>query len=215
MLKLIICLGGILLILLIAELLSERKLLRGEYLRKFVHITAGTFIAFWPWLISWRTIQFLSLIMILVMVTNKYIGFFNYHGKVRRPSYGDYFFAAAIFISATISHNKIFFALAILEVALADGLAAVAGIGLGKKWEYKVLGSKKTVVGTSVFWIASTMILTAGLLAAHDLFTFRDYYYLLLLLPPGLTVLENIAVYGVDNLVIPVFLIIILRLVHS
>src|SRR3954462_13360421 len=107
MLKLIICLGGILLVLLVAELLSERRLLKGEYLRKFVHITTGTFIAFWPWLISFRTIQFLSLLMILVMFTNKNIGFFNYHGKVRRPTYGDYFFALAIFISAAISHNKI------------------------------------------------------------------------------------------------------------
>src|SRR4051812_4808761 len=130
MLKLIICLGGILLILLIAELLSERKILRGEYLRKLVHIASGTFIAFWPWLLGWRAIQILALLMILVMLTNKYVGFFNYHGKVRRPTYGDYFFALAIFICATISHNKIFFALAILEVAIADGLAAIAGIGL-------------------------------------------------------------------------------------
>ncbi len=214
MLKLIICLGGILLILLIAELLSERKILKGEYLRKFVHIASGSFIAFWPWLLSWRTIQILSLLMVLVMVTNKYIGFFNYHGKVRRPTYGDYFFALAIFISAIISHNKIFFALAILEVALADGLAAIAGIGFGKRWEYKVLGNKKTVIGSMAFWIASASILTAGLLAAHDVFTFRDYYYLLLLLPPGLTVLENLAAYGVDNLVIPIFLIIVLRLVQ-
>jgi phytol kinase len=215
MLKLIVCLGGILLILLIAELLSEKKLLRGEYLRKFVHIAAGTFIAFWPWLLSWRTIQVLGLLMILVMLTNKYIGFFNYHAKVRRPTYGDYLFAAAIFISAIISHNKIFFALAILEVAVADGLAAVTGISLGKRWEYKVLGSKKTIVGSMVFWIASASILTAGLLAAHDIFTFRDYYYLLLLLPPGLTLLENLSAYGVDNLVIPIFLIVILRLVQS
>lgn len=214
MLKLIICLGGILLILLIAELLGERKLLKGEYLRKFVHIASGSFIAFWPWLLSWRTIQALSLLMLLVMVTNKYIGFFNYHGKVRRPTYGDYFFALAIFISAIISHNKIFFALAILEVALADGLAAVAGIGFGKRWEYKVLGNKKTVIGSMAFWIASASILTAGLLAAHDVFSFRDYYYLLLLLPPGLTILENLAPYGVDNLVIPIFLIIVLRLVQ-
>lgn len=214
MLKLIICLGGILLILLLAELLSERKILKGEYLRKFVHIASGSFIAFWPWLLSWRAIQILSLVMVLVMVTNKYIGFFNYHGKVRRPTYGDYFFALAIFISAIISHNKIFFALAILEVALADGLAAIAGIGFGKRWEYKILGNKKTVIGSMAFWIASASILTAGLLAAHDVFTFRDYYYLLLLLPPGLTVLENLAAYGVDNLVIPIFLIIVLRLVQ-
>jgi len=214
MLKLIICLGGVLLILLIAELLSERKLLKGEYLRKFVHIAAGTFMAFWPWLLSFRTIQILSLLMILVMVANRYIGFFNYHGRIRRITYGDYFLAAAVFISALISHNKIFFALAILEVALADGLAAIVGSGYGKKWEYKVFKSKKTVIGSMVFWIVSASILTAGLLAAHDVFSFRDYYYLLLLLPPGLTILENLAPYGLDNLLVPIVLIAILRLVQ-
>lgn len=215
MLKLIICIGGLFLILLVAELLNERKLLKGEYLRKFVHIAAGAFIASWPWLISWGWIELLSLLMIAVMLTNKRVRFFSYHGKVRRPTYGDYFFAAAIFISALISQNKIFFALAIMEMAVADGLAAIAGIGSGKQWEYKVLGNKKTVIGSMMFWIASASILTAGLLAAHNLFTFTDYYYLLLLMPPALTLLENIAPYGLDNLAIPVFLIIVLRLVQS
>ena len=194
MLKVFICLAGIFLILLVAELLSERKILKGEYLRKFVHIASGSFIAFWPWLISWRLIQILSLLMLLIMLTNKYIGFFSYHGRVRRITYGDYFFA-----------------LAILEVALADGLAAVAGIGFGRGWEYKVWGVKKTVIGTMVFWIISAAILTPGLLAEHAIFSFKDYYYLLLLLPPALTLLENFALYGADNLLIPIGLIIILR----
>lgn len=214
MLKLIICLAGILLILLIAELLRNKKILKGEYLRKFVHIAAGTFIAFWPWLIGRRTIEIIALLMICVMIVNRYTRFFNYHGRPHRITYGDYFLAAAIFISALISHNKIFFALAILEVALADGLAAIAGIGLGKKWEYKVLDSKKTLIGSMIFWITSATILTAGLLAAHDYFSFKDYYYLLLLLPPGLTALENISPFGLDNLLIPVVLIAILRSVQ-
>lgn len=215
MLKVFICLAGILLILLAAESLRERRILKGEYLRKSVHIAAGTFIAFWPWLISWHTIQVLSLLMVIIMLTNRYIGFFNYHGKVRRITYGDYFFALAILVCSLIAHNKIFFAVAILEVALADGLAAIAGIGFGRKWEYKIWGVKKTVIGTMVFWIISASILTPGLLAAHDVFSFKDYYYLLMLLPPGLTLLENFAVYGADNLLVPLGLIIILRLVQS
>lgn len=211
MLKVFICLAGILLILLVTELLREYKVLKGEYLRKSVHIAAGCFIAFWPWLISWRSIQAISLLMVMVMLGNKYMRFFNYHGRVRRVTYGDYFFALAIFVCSLITDDKIFFAVAILEVALADGLAAIAGIGLGRKWEYKVWGVKKTVIGTMVFWIVSASILTPGLLAAHDVFSFKDYYYLLLLLPPGLTLLENFAIYGADNLLVPLGLIVVLR----
>jgi dolichol kinase len=215
MLNLIICLGGIFLVLLIAEMLSDRKLLKGEYLRKFVHIVSGAFIAFWPWLISWRSIQILSVLMLLAMLANRYVRIFSYHGRIRRPTYGDYFFALAILISSLISSEPIFFALAILELAVADGLAAVFGIAYGKKWEYRVFGHKKTVIGTMVFWMSSMIIITMGLLAAHNLFTFKEYYYLILLLPPALTLIENVAPYGLDNLLVPIFVIAVLRAVQG
>lgn len=215
MLALIVCLAGIFLLLLLADWLASKKYLKGEFHRKFLHITAGSFIAFWPWLISWRWIQILGLAMLAVMAANRKYGFLKYHGRVRRVTYGDIFFALAIFISASITTNKSFFAVAILEVALADGLAAVAGIADGKGWEYKVFGYKKTVIGSMVFWLASIEILTAGLLGAHDVFSFQSYYYLLLLLPPVLTVLENLAIFGIDNLVLPLVTIFILRLFQS
>jgi len=215
MLNLIICIIGLGVLLLLAEWLGEHKILKGEYQRKFLHITSGAFIASWPWLISWRTIQVVSLLMLVIMAANHYFGLFNYHKRIGRVSYGDIFLGLAVLLSSVLTHNKIFFALAILEVAVADGLAALAGNSYGKEWTYKVLGYKKTLIGTMVFWIATVSILTPGLLAAHDIFSFKDYYYLLLLLPPALTLVENVAVFGVDNLIIPVFLILVLRLVQS
>jgi len=216
MLAVIACLGGLLALLIITELLYKHKLLKGEYHRKFLHITAGSFIAFWPWLISWRSIQILGVLMLLVILANRYSTFFNYHGRrLGRTTYGDIFLALAILVCAFITHNRIFFALAILEVALADGVAAIAGLAYGKGWDYKVFGCKKTVIGTMAFWIITASILPAGLLAAHNIFSLKDYYFLLLLLPPALTILENLAVFGIDNIVIPVALIIILRLVQT
>jgi dolichol kinase len=212
MLAVIVCILGLAFLLLLTELLATRKILKGEYLRKFFHITAGTFIAFWPWLVSWRSIQILSVLMLGVMLANRFFGLSSYHGKIRRVTYGDMFFAVAILICSFVTTNKIFFALAILEVALADGLAAVAGISIGKRWEYKVFGYTKTVIGTMVFWIVTVEILTAGVLAAHDLFSYQDYFYLLLLMPPLLTILENLAVFGIDNLIIPLLTIAILRM---
>ena len=64
MLAVIACLAGVALILIIAEILWRKKILRGEYQRKFVHILAGTFIAFWPWIITFRQIQIISLLML-------------------------------------------------------------------------------------------------------------------------------------------------------
>jgi dolichol kinase len=212
MLALIACVTGLLVLLTITELLGKYKILKGEYLRKFFHITAVSFIAFWPWLISWRQIQVLAVGIFLIMCAGRYVRPLSYHGRVRRVTYGDMFLAAAIFICSIIAHDKIFFAIAILEVALADGLAAVLGQTYGKSWGYKVFGYTKTVVGTMVFWLVTIEILTAGVLAAHELFSFQDYYYLLLVLPPILTILENLAVFGIDNLIIPIITIAALRL---
>jgi dolichol kinase len=211
MLAFLACIAGLFTLLVLAELLGTRRILKGEYQRKFIHITAGSFIAFWPWLLSWRQIQVLSILMLLVILAGRYRNILSYNGHVHRVTYGDIFFAMAILICSFISGNKVFFAVAILEVAVADGLAAVAGISYGKRWEYKVFKYKKTVIGSMVFWIASAEILAAGLLAAHNIFSYQSYFYLLLLLPPFLTLLESLAIYGIDNLVIPVATVLILR----
>lgn len=211
----IVCLLGLFVLLVLTELLGNHKILKGEYLRKFFHITAGSFIAFWPWLIGWGTIQVLAIVMLAAMLANRFLGLSSYHGKIRRVTYGDMFLALAILICSFITTNNTFFAIAILEVALADGLAAVVGISYGKQWGYKVFGYTKTVIGTMVFWIVSVEILTAGVLAAHNLFSYNDYYYLLLLLPPVLTILENLALLGIDNLIIPILTILVLRLFQT
>ena len=71
MLNLFACLGGLLIILLISELIHRNKILKGENERKFVHICAGTYIAFWPWLISWKSIQLIGIAMIIVVLLNR------------------------------------------------------------------------------------------------------------------------------------------------
>lgn len=215
MLALFDCVVGLFLLLVITELLGKYKILKGEYLRKFFHITGGSFIAFWPWLVSWQTIQILAVGMLAVMLAGRFFGLLRYHGRIRRVTYGDIFLALAILLCSLVTANKIFFAIAILEVALADGLAAVVGISYGKRWGYKVFGYTKTVIGTMIFWIVSIEIITAGVLASHNLFTYQDYYYLLLLVPPVLTTLENLAVLGIDNLIVPLLTIAILRLFQA
>jgi dolichol kinase len=212
MLAVIACLAGLFALLVLTEVLGERKILKGEYLRKFFHITAVSFIAFWPWIITWHQIQFLAVCMLAVILAGRYFGVLRYHKRIHRITYGDIFLALAILICSFITQEKVFFAIALLQVALADGLAAVVGISYGKKWGYKVFGYTKTVIGTMVFWIVSVEILTAGLLAAHNLFSYQDYFYLLLILPPVLTIMENLAVLGIDNLVIPLLTIAILKL---
>lgn len=62
------------------------------------------------------------------------------------------------------------------------------------------------------FWVVSICVLGIGLLAAHSLIPFGQYVILLIALPPILTFVENIGVFGSDNLLIPIVAILALRL---
>jgi len=211
----VFCLGVIAIILALSKYLEDKKILKGENLRKFIHISIGCFVASWPWIIGWSTIQALSLLMLLVVFANHYHTIFKFNKHLNRTTYGDYFFALAIYICASITTNKFFFAMAILNMALADGLAAVVGKNYGKHYEYKVFGQTKSLIGTMTFWITSVYILGSGMLFAHNYIPYSNYYWVILLLPPALTLLENLSVYGSDNLVVPVTVILVLKLAQG
>ena len=169
MLAILVCLSGIFALLLISELLGRKKVMRGDPQRQFVHITAGSFIAFWPWLVSFDTIAWLGLAMLAVVLLNRRKKLAYFYSEVGRKSYGDIFYALAVVITALIADEKSFFALAILTMAIGDGLANVVGQRYGKKWRYQILGHSKTVLGSMTVWLVSLSVLGVGLLFAQDL----------------------------------------------
>lgn len=218
MLKVIACIAGIFLILLAAEILWRKKILLGENQRKFVHILVGTFAAFWPWILSWEQIQMLGLVMTAGVLLNRRHTTLHFLGGIRiRHNYGDVFLPLAIVIASLVTTNQVFFAIAILHVSLADGLAAVVGTNFGKYWKYKILKNSKTVLGTMTFWLVSICILGLGILGlgvlpSQDIFAYSNYALLLLLLPPILTLVENVVGYGMDNIAVPAAVLIGLNL---
>jgi dolichol kinase len=214
MLAVIVCLAGVFALLAIAEYMARQKWLKGENLRQFVHITVGSFVAFWPWLIGWSTIQIHGTAMLAVVILNRSRRgrFFHFNKVTKRETYGDIFFALAIIACALLTTDKIFFALAILNLSLADGLAAVVGLNFGKRWRYKVYYHTKTVLGSMAFWLVSICVLGVGLLFAHNVIDFTHYALLVVFLPPLLTALENVCMLGLDDLVIPLAVLLFLRL---
>jgi dolichol kinase len=211
MFVILLSLSAVLAVLLIDEILWRKKIIHGELKRKLVHITVMTFVAFWPWIMSWKAIQLIGIAMVLVLLVNRQIKVLHYLGGIRQQTYGDVFLALAITTTALITDEKVFFAIAMLHVALADGLAAIIGTKFGRNWRYKVFGQTKTIVGSMTFWTVSLLILGIGLLAAHDLIPYSSYIILLIALPPLLTAIENLAVLGTDNLAIPIAVVIALQ----
>ena len=194
----------------IGENVHKNRLMNAENQRKLIHITTAAFIATWPWLIGWTSIQVIGTLLLIGVLVNRSIAFFSFNHKNRQESYGDIFLALAVILVPALTHDKVFFAVAMLSVALADGLAAVAGTNFGQKWRYKVFGQTKTVVGTMTFWLVSLCVIGAGVLFVRPLINFNDYLLLLLVLPPILALLENFAKYGSDNLIIPIAIIVAL-----
>jgi dolichol kinase len=215
MLAVILSLFAVFAVLLVNEALWRKKTIHGELKRKLVHITVTTFAAFWPWVMSFKAITLVGIAMVIVLLVNRQLKLLHYLGGIRQKTYGDVFLALALTATALITNQKIFYMVALLHVALADGLAAIIGTKFGSKWQYKVFGQTKTVIGSMTFWLVSLCILGGGLLPAHLLIPVNHYALLLIFLPPILTLVENIAVLGTDNVAVPIAVIIALRLASA
>jgi dolichol kinase len=112
-------------LLLLSEWGWRNHWLHGEVGRKFVHVTVGTFVAFWPYFLDWTEIRLLSLAFFVVVLASMHLGVFKAIGSVQRPTYGEIFFALSVGLLTIITTSKGIYAAAILQMALADGFAAI------------------------------------------------------------------------------------------
>ena len=79
-------------ILLVAnELWWRRKKVQDEFSRKFIHITVGSFVAFWPFFLDWNDIKLLSIAFIVVVLASKQLKVFQAIHSVQRPTHGELF----------------------------------------------------------------------------------------------------------------------------
>lgn len=193
-------------ILLYAEWLSRAKQIHAELTRKLVHVAVGTFVAFWPFFLSWRQIELLSLAFFVVVSISIRWNVFQAIHAVKRNMVGELLFALVIGMLAAISPSKWVFLTAMLHLSIADGLAAVIGLGWGDSNSYKVFGKTKSIAGSVTFLICSLLIMMAyGLFAGSS-----TSFFTLLWLPLLATAAENIAVYGTDNLIMPMLIALVL-----
>lgn len=193
-------------VLVFAEYLSRAKQIHAELTRKLVHVAVGTFVAFWPFFLSWREIQILSIMFFAVICVSIKFNIFSSIHAVKRSIAGELLFALVIGLLALISTNKWIFMAAMLHLSVADGLAAVCGLLWGDKNSYKVFGRTKSVAGTAAFLGVSYLIMIVYAVFAHSATSLGTYMWLPLLA----TATENLAVQGTDNLVMPMLIALVL-----
>lgn len=197
-------------LLVIAEVIKRKTKLNAEVARKFVHITVGTFVAFWPFFMPYNIIYLICVAFIAVIVLTRWIGLFPSIHKVHRRTFGDIFFPVGIAATLWLANDPWIFTAAILHLSLADGFAALAGEKFGKTNAYKILGYKKTLAGNAAFFVISVGIITG--LAWFEPGEFAVISAPLLLLVPVLaTLIESVAVKGTDNILVPILLTLLLN----
>jgi len=189
-------------VLLAGELAWRKHWVRGEVGRKFVHITVGSFVACWPWYMSWHDIRLLSLAFLVVVMVSDRLKLFKAIHSAQRPTFGEICFAFSVGALTYITHDKAIYTAAILQMSLADGFAAIVGTRFGQGNRYRLLGHTKSIAGSLSFFVVSLAILcgyvfwndtTAGIL-------------LVVLAAATATILESIATWGLDNLLVPLFI---------
>ena len=187
-------------LLLLSEWGWRKHWLHGEVGRKFVHVTVGTFVAFWPYFLDWTEIRLLSLAFFVVVLASMHLGVFKAIGSVQRPTYGEIFFALSVGLLTIITTSKGIYAAAILQMALADGFAAIIGGRFGTENKYHLYGRTKSLAGSATFFVISL-----ALLIGYSQFSDNGLIWQYVVIGSlGATLLENIAALGFDNLLVPV-----------
>lgn len=202
------------LLLLVTEQLWRTKKIQVEVSRKLVHMGTGVLIAFWPFIMTWTMIQLLSLAMLVAIIISFKLGVFRSIHAVDRLTKGEILYPIGIGLCALLEPAPWIFTAAILHLALADGLAAIIGVKYGKKTGYTILSHGKSLVGSLTFFAVSLVIfLSAMIFISHDttpvLFGWFVWSALML------TAIENISWYGLDDITVPVSVIVILTLLPT
>lgn len=186
------------LLLVASEYVWRRRQLHDEFSRKFVHITVGSFVAFWPFFLSWQEIYLLSVAFLAVIAVSKYLNIFRIIHSVQRPTLGEVFFAVAVGAIALVTQDKYIYAVALLHMSVADGMAAIIGTRFGKGQRYYVLGQAKSIIGTATFFVVSL-----ALLVGYSALVAPLALPLIIGVAVTATLIENLGVQGLDNILVP------------
>lgn len=206
--KLLVALAPVGVILILSEFLWQKKIIKGERARKFIHILAGIWIAFWPFYVPFDGIFVLSSVALVLLIYSRITKLFHAIYGVERKTYGDLFYGLALVLCAYFGRADWIFTVSILLLAIADGGAAVVGRYWGRKNEYLIFGSKnlrKSIAGTAAFFVFSLVCIFIGFLVGGEDILQQSIVISFILLPFGSTMLENTMPYGLDNLVTPLF----------
>ena len=198
-----------LMLLYLSELIRRRVRVLNEYSRKTYHVVHALVFAVAPFLVSYKIIILLELLLFGEMLIVRKYKLLPWLYEVGRISWGDLFTIAGVVSIALLKPDPWIFLVAMLHLAFADTIAALVGKKYGKTTRYKVFGQEKSLAGSVAFYCTSLFIMTVTVMLGV---LNHSPEYALLILPPLVTITENVSIFGSDNFVIPVVVVILLRI---
>ncbi|MEI6249470.1 MAG: hypothetical protein WCP00_02610 [bacterium] len=193
-----IALSIVFMLLVINEIWWRRKKKHSELSRKLIHILVGSFVAFWPYIMSVNSIRIISVLFTIVVFSSMKFNIFKSIHSVKRDSLGEIYFAISVGLITFINPSHLVYTISLLTMSLADGLAALVGTYYGMNRKYKVYGRAKTVLGSLTFFIVALVLILIYIDKTGHVFSLGY-----LAVAAGLTLIENISPKGMDNLLVP------------
>ena len=196
-------LGVIAAIVLVVQFLFHFKLIVGEYSRKLIHILTALWMSTWRFNLTPLEITYLGLALLVIIFIAKQFKWFNSIFDVERVTYGEFIYIIGIMVTALIFPSPNVYALAVINLGIADGMAAIVGMRYGRK-KYDVFGSTKSIVGMLTSF---TIVIISGIIFWVLV---ADYKPELIFIISHITAtaavvsgLEFVGFKGLDNLTIP------------
>jgi len=206
MIYVIISIATAIIILIITELLGFKNIIKQELARKISHLVISASIISWAFFVNMQVILGLGLIFLAAAIVERELNIFASARHVGRRSFGELFFPLGVVIIAYMDPSKWIFIAAMLYLGLADSMAALIGKAKGK---HKLLNNK-TLEGSAAFLIVSVIITAWVILAAPT--GLGGNWTAIIWLPFVTTVVEALAPWGVDNMLVPALVAIVLKL---
>ena len=209
--KLVLLIAVLLPALLLFQWLNDRYRRNNEIFRKIIHIFHGVTLAALAFIVPLGFLIVVEGFFLLSIFIARYLSdnfsavpwikYMSRVYKVDRISYGEYLYPISAILVILLTNSKWIFAASILTLGLADAAAALVGKKYGKKTSYTILGQKKSLIGSTAFYIVALGVVFAFTRFAEPAISVSVFTILWVTLV--ITFSENIGIYGTDNLLIP------------
>ena len=189
------------------ELLQRLTHINKHVTRKLAHIAAAGGAAFLPLFMPLKTVAIIGLIFVCVMFVSKKRHIFMAIHDIPRQTSGEIYMPLGIALSALLAGSTTAFVYACLVLASADVSAEYFGKKYGRKFTNKHIATK-SIQGSAAFFVTAYLL---GLVLMGRAGVANSILVSAIVASCS-TVAELVSLKGLDNLSIPLTVIIVLRL---